>query len=295
MRLGLAWVLVGCTPLPQTLAERALYLDMRRIAETRQRTDWIVDRREVEEALPAAIQSVCAAPADAPAKLRRWIDRRVRAEGGPAREAYERAGRDLGAASEILTIERAGLILDRALAEPCPFWIERDPEFAGVQEDTDRFVVYVETVGSGEVSWSRGAGTLGGAGAGRLLPAYGLGSRATLMGGAEVGGGGALAKDGSGGIRASFAAAVPLLLRLQDVTRFWDLELAGTARIPEGLDAWRPGFRIATGAGISALRVSNLLPYFALWAGFELLPAHGGDPAVAVIRVGSRFGLDWDP
>jgi hypothetical protein len=286
-------------PLPPGAPERALYGDLRRIVETRDRTDWVVDRIELDEIAPTTMQSACRTTPATREALRRWLDRRIVAEGGPAREAYLRAGGDLDAVSDIVTLERIRLVLDHADAHAladCPFWLTPEADFAGVQSDAGRFVVYFETMGGGELSWSEGRGTLGGAGAGRLLPAVGLGPRATLLAGAEVGGGGALARDGSGGIRASFAAGLPLLLRMQSATRFWDVEVAGTARVPSGdLDALRPGARASVASGISALRISSLMPYFGLWIGYEYLPAADGEPAVQVARIGSRFGVDWDP
>ncbi len=292
-------LLAACMPLPPGAPERALYGDLRRIVETRERTDWVVDRIELEEVAPTTMQSACRTTPEMRANLRRWLDRRILAEGGPAEAAFRRSGGDLDEVEDIVTLERVRLVLDHAdqhAQADCPFWLQPDPSFAGVQSDAGRFVLYLETMGGGELSWSEGRGTLGGAGVGRLLPAVGLGQRATLLFGAEVGGGGALARDGSGGIRASFAAGVPLLLRLQSATRFWDVEVAGTARVPRGdLDALRPGLRASVASGISALRISSLMPYFGLWIGYEYLPAADGEPAVQVARIGSRFGVDWDP
>src|SRR5688572_20504865 len=143
---------IGCGATPPRTAERALYLDLRKIVELQESTDWVVDRLEIEEVSPQVMRSVCQVEAPARARLISWLDRRIGEEGGPAEEAWRREGRDLGAISGLLRLERIRLVLGWAHANAdadCPFWLETDPHFAGLQIDDARFVLLAESLGSG--------------------------------------------------------------------------------------------------------------------------------------------------
>src|SRR5690606_14860311 len=103
---------VGCaTALPKRSAEAALYADLRKAVELNEGTGWVIDRHEVEEILPEVARSACLAGPETRLAVIRWIDAQVVAEGGPAREAWERNGRDEGAISGLLSLERTGAVL----------------------------------------------------------------------------------------------------------------------------------------------------------------------------------------
>jgi hypothetical protein len=104
--VGLA--LAGCgTTLPSEPATRALYLDLRRVVETRQRTEWVADQAEVASLASTTLRSACAATADTRASLETWIDGELNARA-------------------------------RAVGE-CPFWLHPEARFARVHGDARRF------------------------------------------------------------------------------------------------------------------------------------------------------------
>ncbi|MCA9540847.1 MAG: hypothetical protein KC620_18230, partial [Myxococcales bacterium] len=229
-----ALLLGGCVTLPTPPAQRALYLDLRSIVQTRARIDWVIDRVEIEAVAPALMASVCqATPADRLA-LAGWLDRRLVAEGGPARAQWLAAGKDLGPAREALLIERISAALhyvDDHQGE-CPFWLEPDPRFAGVQANTDRIVILAESMGSGQLVLEGGELLFGGAGLARLIPAYGVSDRLTLGLGFEAGVASTFPRAEGGGrsVKPVAAAGVPFLVRVLDGTLRYDLDLAAVTR-----------------------------------------------------------------
>ena len=76
--LGLALLAVaalGCgTTLPPDRPTRALYLDLRRVVETRQRTEWVADRAEVEALASQTLRSACGATVQTRTALEQWLD-----------------------------------------------------------------------------------------------------------------------------------------------------------------------------------------------------------------------------
>src|SRR5688572_6438082 len=186
--VGLALVATGCGATPPRTAERALYLDLRKIVELQESDDWVVDRLEVEATSPQVMRSVCQVEAPARARLIGWLDRRIAAEGGPAEEAWRREGRDLGAITHLLRLERIRLVLSSAHAsaeDDCPFWLESDPHFAGLQIDDARFVLLAQSTGSGALFFRGGETALGGSGGIQVMPAWGIAPQLTLAIGVE--------------------------------------------------------------------------------------------------------------
>lgn len=298
--VALALFAAACGARPEGPAADALYQDLRAIVATRQRVDWVVDRLEVEEAASDVLLSVCQTPPPARGELRAWLDRRIAAEGGPASAQYARNGGDLDALDELLTLERVRLALDygeRRAAADCPFWLRPDPGFAGVQSDANRFVLLVESMGGAQVVIEDGDATLGGVGAGRLLPAYGLGQRVTLGVGVELGVASTFPRDGGGRrLKPVATAAAPILLRVREETLRFDTEVALTARAGRGeLSDPRPGGRVTQGVAIAGLRLAGAQPYGGLWLGYEWLPGDTHHRPLHRVLVGTRFGLDWDP
>ncbi len=291
---------VGCSAMPDEPVERALYDDLRRIVETSERTGWLIDRLEIDEAAPAALQSVCRVAQPNRLSLRKWLDGRITSEGGPAKEAYERAGQDLSAVGELLTLERARALLaeaDRIAADDCPFWLKPDDQFSGIQSNRRRFIVLAESMGSFSTYLKDGEITIGGGGGARIMPAWGVGDSVTIALGAEVGGRGqfSASDDGDPALTAGIAGAIPLLIRFQDLTWFYDIEVAGLTLWRDSKLTWPPGVRVGVSVGISAIRISNFLPYVAGWAGYEFHPGDDEFPDVHTIRIGTRVGFDWDP
>ncbi len=294
-------LVAGCATLPKEPAQRALYADIRQIVDTEQRIGWLVDSYEIQEHASMAFQSVCQVEEETRLGLLDWFDRRIEAEGGPAEEAYERAGRDLGAIDELLTLERMRLLLehtDERADEQCAFWWEPDSEFAGVQTDTARFVILAESIGGLLMLVTTSGVAFGGGGGFRLLPGYGITDRLTLAAGIELGGTGTLAFDADEEGNQSFTArpygAVPILLRLHDDTWVYDFEVAALAQY-SNKQVSPPGFRVAFGIGIGSTRIAGLMPIGVGILGYELMPAFADLPMTHTIRVGTRVGLNYDP
>lgn len=297
--VGLA--LTACGPTPPNAMTQSLFDDLDRIVETQSRTEWLIDRLELEEVAPHALRSVCQTPLRARRELDVWLTKRIAETGGPAREAWLRNGRDLDAVAEPLRLERVRAALryaDTHAESSCPFWLEVDDDFAGVQGDAERFVLYIETAGGFTYELGDEDSILSGGGAGRVLVGYGLTPRYTLVGGAEIGGGGRLPKDESGtrSFEARLVMGAPIILRAHFGTWLWDSELAVVAQASENnLSHFRTGVRVAQGVGLSAIRIRNLLPYGLFWIGYEYSPAQDGFEEDHVIRAGTRFGVDFAP
>jgi hypothetical protein len=302
--LGMGWwaaLLGGCATWPSDRVERALYADLARAVQLSDDTGWVVDRVQLERNAEDALRSVCqVAPAQRKG-LSDWLDRQLVLAGGSAAEIFRRSGRDLGAAQAALQLERVRSLLryaDEHSATDCPFWLEPDPDFAGVQGDEGRWVVLAETFGFGSLVFEDTSAALGGGGGGRLLAGYGVARQLTLAVGAEVGGSGAFVRSASDDkrvIETTFSAGVPLLLRLSGVSRLLDLELTPLVRFNPGTDVFPPGFRASVGGGFSAMRTSSFMPYGLLWLAYEFHPADNRGPADHSVHLGTRFGVDWDP
>jgi len=296
----IAWVGGCATALPQRAEEQALYLDTRRVVELEETTDWVVDRLEIDETLSDVMESACLAGPETRLGAIRWLEARIVEEGGPAEEAWLRAGRDDGAISHLLTLERTRDVIREAherAADDCPFWIEEEDGFAGIHSDADRVVILGESIGSGGLVFQGGDVAFGGAGGGRVLLGVGTSQRLTIAAGAELGGAADLpeSEDGSRTLEARFYAGVPVLLRWRSTITLFDLEVAPTARFDLD-DVRSPGFRVSLGGGLAALRTGGFMPQAVLFVGYEYVAprTEGGLPAHAV-RVGTKVGLDWDP
>ena len=303
IRLALALALLGaCAPLPDARPERGLYVDLRKAVVLQEQEEWVVDRLEVDDALEGVMTSICSSTTETREDLRAWIAGRIAARGGEdapdaSRRMYEAAGEMNGDIEEVRTLERVRMLLDAAdgAATECPYWLEEDAEYAGRESDEARFVILAESLGGGSLRVSDGAVGFGGGGGGRVLLGYGFARRLTLAVGGEVGAAGTLPKNDEGRrtFEAVAASAVPLLLRVSDVSRHFDVEVAYQTLWPAG--DRRHGLRAAVAYGLSTPRVAGFMPYAMLWFGYDLFPAQDGEPAVHGIFLGTRVGVNWDP
>lgn len=291
----------GCTPLPATAAQRGLYVDLRKAVELKQKAGgWIVDRLEVESQAATALRSYCQTDESTRTALALWLDQELARAGGPSRSIYERTHGNLEAASKSLTLERVRMLFDYARAhaeQDCPYWMRGSAEFAGVEGDAERWVMWFESMGAGSIVVEGDQAALGGGGGGRALLARGIGPRVTLAAGAEIGGAGAFVKNDRGGrtVDTTFIAALPVVLRVTDVSRVFDVELAPLVHFDPDQDILPPGLRAAVGAGITAQRGTTFMPYVVIWAGYELYPVRDGSPTQHSFRLGTRVGVDFDP
>ena len=291
----------GCSPLPEQRAVRGLYQDLRKTVQFRESNDWVVDELEVEDAAETVMHSVCKTDRETREDLRMWLEQQIEAEGGPSRAQYEAEGEMNGQIREARRLERVRALLDRVedAASECPYWVERDERYAGLEGDEGRFVVFLESRGGGAMLLSKTDEgehevRIGGGGGGRLMPGFGISRRLTLAIGFEVGVDGRLPENagGSRSFEAVFATAVPLLLRITDMNRVVALEISLTSRYE---DDTRHGFRVGIGYGLTTPRVAGLMPYGVAWIGYQQMPSAYGLPTEHTIWLGTRVGFDWAP
>lgn len=291
---------IGCGTLPDAPVERALYFDLRSVVETQSRVDWVVDEDELDELASAIMTSACQTPAPSRRALRSWIDLRLADAGGSAQAVWAANAQDLSEAREPLMLERTRAALDygEQRIESCPFWLLPDPEFDGVQGNTDRLVFFAESMGSGQIVIQDGDVTVGGTGLARLLPAWGVTERLTIGLGAEMGVASTFPRTESGGrsVKPVFTGGIPILIQVLDGTLRYDLDLAAVTRASRNeIEGLRFGGRVGFGIGVATPRIAGVMPYIVAWTGYELLAAGAGEPTTHILRGGTRVGINWDP
>lgn len=293
--------LAGCATLPSDPVEAALYMDLRKGTDLGDDSGWHVDRLELESEAEEALHSACQVDRTARTHLDSWLTGQIAFAGGPAEEQYRKNGGDFDAVEDALDYERVRAILRYAEAhasDDCPFWLEVDPEFRGVQGDSDRFVLLAESGAFGSVVFEGSEVAIGGGGSGRLLFGHGFGPQITLALGGEIGGTGAFVDDPDGDGRAlvtTFTAATPLLLRVTHFSRLYDFEVAPTVRIASDQDLLPPGLAASFGIGFATMRSSSWMPYIVVYAGYSYDPPAGGSHSDHSARIGTRVGIDLDP
>ncbi len=282
-----------------TPESEALVADVYRIVSAEESLGWVVDHIELEDMYPTLLRSVCRSPAPARALALERLQAEARELGDP-RALYAAAGNELdGAAKDALSAERRLRALERALLgaeRDCPFWIEIEPGFEGMQTDRNRFTLNVESGGVAILRQTQGDWTLGGGGFGRVLPAYGFGGIFTLLGGAELGGA-ALLKPGeeTTGVTIHYFPALPLIVRIRDVAWHYDVETAAVALFQGDDTNVSYGARVAATVGLSALYTSGFIPWAGVSIAYEYYLESGGRPDAHFIRGGFRAGVSWDP
>jgi hypothetical protein len=297
---GVIALLSACATLPQQPTERALYIDARKALLAESRLGWTVDRIEIAEASVQTEPSACHVSPTRRAALRAWVDQRIAAEGGPAKEQFAR-GRSKGDLKEAIELERTKDLLaqvEQHVPADCPFWVTPGDQFEGLHSVSDRWVVIAESVGGGSLSFSNGHVEAGGGGAARVFAGYGLGTHLELAVGFEAGGDAVLQKqadeDGTLQANGAFRFGVPAFLRVIDLDWVYDLELAAMSRLTNG--ELRPmGARVALAGGVAGLRRIGLMPALSLWLAYEIFPAQDNRAAEHVLRIGTKVGIDWDP
>ena len=293
--LGAALAACGCATLPNGPAERALYLDLRKIVDTNEDGGWTVDRLRLQANAEPALRSACQVEPGALSALDAWLEEQIRISGGPAKDAYFTQGKALHAVSRTLSLERTRDLLRYVAsrtAQDCPFWLTPNPHFAGEQGDAQRWVVLGETQAFGTFTVPGNIPALGGGG--RLFLGHGIGSRLTLAAGADAAASGTFIPSGGngGGVDAYLTLATPILLRLTAFSRLYDVELAPVVRLSQGQPAWPPGARAQLGGGFSSVRLSPFMPYFMLYVGYEIHPVNRRGGFDQTFQIGTRIAVD---
>jgi hypothetical protein len=290
----------ACATLPEQPVQRALFQDLRKAVELSDSAGWYVDSSQVKNNAEDILRSACQVDPAKRDDLDAWLSGQIMQHGGSAERVYLEHGRDLGAAADLLSLERTRLFLRYGIehaADDCPFWLTPRDDFEGVQNDADRWVILPETTGFGSVVLEGSNAAIGGGGGGRLLFGHGIGPQYMLAIGGEVGGVGAFVANDKGGrsLDTTFVAGVPVLFRWIRYSRILDFELAPMMRLNPGESVLPPGIRASVGGGLATMRASSFMPYAVLWVGYEFHPADDDSPADHSLHIGTRVGIDWDP
>ncbi len=298
----LAWlfltslILGACgSAMPKQASSAALHRDLERLVELADTEGWSVDRIEVEEALPAALESVCRTTEATRRDLLSWLEAQIAREGGDIRTVYRARGSDLGAVSELLTLSRVRLLLNRSIevaSQDCPFWLEPKSTFDGRQILDNRWFLSLGGGGKGTIERQAGETDVHFGGAGRLMLGRGFGRHATILAGIEAGGSAAFPKDEEGergDLDVTANIVTPLVYRHRRVNSYWEVEAGYVARTREqDLDVSH-GFRLGVALGGSASRRRWLFPGAAFGIAYERIAE---EQTLHFIKLGFRVALD---
>lgn len=276
---------------------RSLLDDVARIVAAQEAEDWFTDREAMRSIEVHVLASVCRATPEARAAALAGL-RRSQRELGSGEQIYRQRGEMTSAAERALTIERRVWALEAAVAreKECPFWVQPQRGFEGLQSDRDRFTFSVESGGNVQFRRTEKRWTFGGGGLGRLLGGWGLDGRYTLLFGGEFGGG-AMLKPNTNASQfvINYFPALPLVFRTRQLTWHYDLELAPVALFQADNTRWTFGGRIGGSFAFTALRRRNVLPWAGLSVAYEHYFEGAGRGPTHFLRGGLRIGLPWDP
>jgi hypothetical protein len=287
--------------LPPQPPAAVLYRDLDRIVTVASTTGWYVDRLELEKIETDALMSVCAVPPPARAVLVSWLDARIVAAGGPAREAYAKRGRKLSSIKELLRLTRIRMTLERAITsadEDCPFWVEPSNAFPGRQISDDRWHVSLGGGGKGILVSQDSEHDLKFGGAGRLLLGRSIGDRIGLYAGLEAGASASFPRD-EAGERGELVVALdvvaPIVMRYTLVNSYWEIEAGPLGTINELDRELIPGVHLGAAVGGRATRNRWFFPGAVFGVSWERTfpDAMQGEP-VQYIKVGFRVAIDID-
>ena len=299
--LALAGMICACAhqPVPADRSTSALYRDLQRLVSLSGAAGWEVDRVEVEEMLPPALMSVCRVHPERRAELLLWLDKRIAARGGDVADVYRRRGRDLSRVDELLELTRVRLVLEHSIQaadRDCPFWIEPEAGFSGLQILDDRWLISLGGGGKGIVVDQGSRTDLNFGGAGRLLFGRAFGRRWALLAGAEAGASASFPKDDMGE-RGSLVLGIdfvaPLVVRYRLVNSYAEIE-AGPLLIVRETETRdpEPGFHVGVSFGAAASRRRLFLPGAAFGISFERTFPDGQDQALNMFKLGFRVAID---
>ncbi len=286
----------ACATLPADRAQSGLYVDARKALNGEHRLGWTVERVEIEEAAAQTEPSACQIPEEKRKALIAWLRLQIAASGGPAAVRFQH-GESKSDLDDVIDLEQTLAVLESVeghLPEDCPFWLKPDPSFQGIHSTAHRFVLIAESMGAGSLLIRSGQVRAAGGGSARVLAGYGFTPRLQVALGVEGGGDAVLDKreDGTLSPAGAFRFGAPVWLRLHELDRIYDIELAAISYLENGgLSPW--GLRAAIGGGVTGLRRLGVMPALEIWLGYELFPAQDGESAQHAIRFGTRLGFDY--
>lgn len=289
----------GARHLPPDRSAAALYRDLERQVTVAAAKGWDVDRLEIDDLLPGALDSACRVDPLARRALRDWLDEQLRARGGPVAEAWRQRGRKLSRVSELLVLHRVRLALvaaDDTAAMDCPFWVEVEEPFRGRQISDDRWHLTVGGGGKGMVVHQEGHTDFSAGGAGRLLFGRSFGARAALYAGVEVGATASFPKDElgmRGALELGIDVVTPLVYRHTLTNAYVEGEVGWLGRTTEeDLERLDHGLHVGASVGGRALRTRFFFPGAALSLSWERTFVDGAD--LTTVKIGARVAFDID-
>ncbi len=284
--------------MPQQPAAAALHRDLERLVELADAEGWSIDRVEIEEALPPALESTCRTTLATRQQLQAWLDARIATKGGDVERVYKERGDDLSEVSELLMLTRVQMLFERSNAvanSDCPFWLRETPNFRGRQILDDRWFVSLGGGGTANLVRQNGESDLNFGGGGRLLLGRGFGPHATILSGVEVAGSAAFPRDldgERGDLTVSLDLGIPLVYRHRRVNSYWEVEAGYVAHTPEKEFDPAHGFQVGFSVGGSASRRRWLFPGAAFGIHYERVQ----DATVLhTIKLGFRAAIDISP
>jgi hypothetical protein len=282
---------------PRDRTSAALYRDLEREVTAAKTNGWMIDRVEVENALPAALDSVCRVDPLARRSLLAWLDGEIDRLGGPVERAFVARGRDLSAVEALLEITRIRMVLARADAVApvdCPFWLEVEDPFRGRQISDDRWQLTIGGGGKAIAYRQGGRSDLSFGGAGRLLVGRGFGSRGALFAGAELGASASFPKDDlgqRGALVIAIDAVVPLVYRHTLTNTYFEVEAGWLGHTTEDdPGAIDHGVHVGASIGVRALRTRFFFPGVAFGVSYERTLVGGDD--LSMFKLGARLAFD---
>lgn len=275
-----------------------LRVDIDRIVTTEEATGWTVDRSEYDYMHSWVLQSVCRAT---PAARQLLSDRFAseRAVAGNAKDLYLQAGRKMTTeVKHALHRERMHTILQRAMADECPFWLEPVKGFDGRQTDRNRVTLNLETGGLFAVRYASEKLGIGFGPSGRLQLGVGF-DYITVLAGIELSAGAMLRQAGEVGGTTDFVLnyfpAIPVTIHFRAVNWIYSVETGAVSFFQGEAPGINFGVRAGFGVGYMALRNR----YFTPWAGIslwqELYFGNDDRPGAVFLRGGLRVGVIYDP
>ncbi len=285
------------TPGPDPEGAQSLVLDVERVVAAHEVDDWFADREAMRSIEMHLLPSVCRASPQARAAALSALEAKHAAL-GDAKGLYAKRGAMSGAVARALTAERELKALSVTLArqDECPFWIEAEPGFHGLQSDRKRVTLSVESGGDVRLRVAHQHVSAGGGGVGRLLFGYGLDGVFTLLTGPEFGGGALLRPNSNASsFIVNYFPAVPLILRTRQPTWHIDVEVAPVVLFEADNTRLSWGGRVGASFGLTTLRRRNILPWAGLAVAYEHYFDGGGRGPINFLHGGLRVGLPWEP
>lgn len=282
---------VGEIPeLPPGESEKSLVRDLAMIVTSHEQTGWSIDEIEVKQMLSSSIISFCGIDDEALERTRVWFDQ-VLKDFDP-KKAYEENGKSLTKIQKRLVLWRSRLLFLEAskvrAAGKCPFWIEQQKPFPGVQDEMQKVLLAFETGGRFYAQREK-RDTIGAGGIVRMMIGYGFTHRFAMRTGLEFGFS-AQAPDPNSG-KASplvFASAFPISFQHRFLAEYIEYELGPLAYFDQSRNSLQWGVHLGLGVGVSRMRIRAIMPSVILTVNYQYVPPQADFVEVHRLSIGVR-------